>query len=49
MTAMTDTGVTMFGGPSDGSSPTGYTGTPLPAQGGGVDVFDMPPACIQAP
>jgi hypothetical protein len=49
MMAITDTRVEMFGGPSVASGTLGHTGTPLPDQGGAVDVFDMPPACMQAP
>ena len=48
MMAITDTNVEVSGGPSFGSAP-GYTGAPLPDQGGAVDVFDKPPACLQAP
>jgi hypothetical protein len=49
MKTITDTRVEMFGGPSVAPGTLGHTGTPPPARGGTVDVFDMPPACMQAP
>jgi hypothetical protein len=49
MMAITDTGGGMLGGPSVVSGTLGHSGTLLPTQGGVVDVFDVPPACLQAP
>jgi hypothetical protein len=52
MAGITDTRATMYGRPSVAARlalGATATGAPRPHQGGSVELFDGPPACIQAP